>query len=97
MREVSKPAASEKFCRGSIWPAFIYSTGINLVYRHPWLLYPAQPHQRTSSMGSAAECHDSTQANTVDCLLKFLLAGHFKECLNWANGSPSAAATLRLL
>ena len=92
MREVSKPAASEMSCRGSIRPACIYRPEMYLVHRQCWVLYTLHAHRQTSSMGSVAECHDSTHAMTTDCLVKVLLAEHFEECLVGPNGSPNIAA-----
>ena len=97
MREVSKPAASEMSCRRPMRPAFRQVPENYLAYRHYWMLYTVQAHQGTSSMGSAAECHDSTHARTTDCLLEVLLARHLKKCLVGPSGSPNLAATFCLL
>ena len=97
MREVLKPAALETSCRGSIRPTIIYIPEMHMVNRHCGVLYTVQAHQRTSSMGSVAEGHDSTHAVTTECLVKVLLARHCEECLVRPNGSPNIAATLCLL
>lgn len=97
MREVLKPAALQMSCRGFIRPAIMYITEMCLIHRHCGVLHTVQAHQCTSSMGSAAECHDSTEAMTTDCLVKGFLAGIAIECLVGPNGSPNVAATLCLL
>ena len=78
-------------------PACIHShAGTHMMFGHCWVWYAVQAHNCTSSMGSAAESHDSTQAMTANGLVKRLLAVH-KECLVGRNDSSNVAATLRLL